>query len=243
MLLAICMVCSSAAMAQDDINIEARLGYTIGGTMPLEMPASIRGLNAYTPQPNFQLGVDAEKMIAPDWGLQVGLNLDHKGMSTDAITKGYHMTMVRGGEAIEGFFTGNVVTDNDTWGLTLPVVVTWHPAQNVKLHAGPYVQCYLSKAFGGYAYDGYLRKDTPTGERIELGSSDTERGEYSFNDEMRPIDLGLDLGVDWYVGKRLGVYANLNWGLLNAFRSSFTTIEQSMNPVYGTVGVTYRLRK
>ena len=39
------------------------VGYNIGGTAPIGMPASIRTLHSYTLQPNFTLGVDAHHVI------------------------------------------------------------------------------------------------------------------------------------------------------------------------------------
>lgn len=238
---AVLMLAGIAANAQD-IDIDARVGYNIGGTMPLGMPASIRGLNEYTPQANFQLGVDAEKRFTDKWGAEVGLKLDRKGMHTDAQVKNYHMTMERGGEAIEGVFTGNVVTNTSTWSLSIPVQATFHPVENVKIKAGPYAQLNIVKAFGGYAYDGYLRKGDPTGERIELGNTETERGEYEFDSDIRPFSFGMDFGVDWYIKNNIGVYADLTWGMTNAFKSSFKTIEQSMYPIYGTIGIMYKLK-
>ena len=145
-----------------DVSIEAQIGYNIGGTMPLGMPASIRGLNSYTPQLNPQVGIKAEKPLADKWGVEAGVILDRKAMKTDAQVKGYHMTMSRGGEAIEGYFTGNVVTDVGTWTLSVPVEMTFKPTENLKIYAGPYVGWNMSRNFEGYAYDGYIRKDTPT---------------------------------------------------------------------------------
>lgn len=225
-----------------DVNVEALVGYNIGGTMPLGMPASIRGLNSYTPQLNPQVGIKAEKPITGKWGVETGVVLDRKAMKTDAQVKGYHMTMSRGGEAIEGYFTGNVVTEVGTWTLGIPVEMTFKPADNLKIYAGPYVGLNLSRNFEGYAYDGYIRKDTPTGERIELGNTAEERGEYNFNDDMRKAQWGINAGVAYQLIDKLGIYANLAWGMSGAFNKEFRTIEQKMYPIYGTIGLNYKLK-
>lgn len=225
-----------------DVSVDAQIGYNIGGTMPLGMPASIRGLNSYTPQLNPQVGIKAEKPLADKWGVEAGVILDRKAMKTDAQVKGYHMTMSRGGEAIEGYFTGNVVTEVGTWTMSVPVEMTFKPTDKLKVYAGPYVGWNFSRNFEGYAYDGYIRNDTPTGERIELGSTAEERGEYNFNDDMRAAQWGINAGVSYKLTHGLGVYANLAWGMSGAFNKDFRTIEQKMYPIYGTIGLNYKLK-
>lgn len=42
--------------------------------------------------------------------------------------------------------------------------------------------------------------------------------------------------------KCLGVSADLNWGLTGIFPGDFKTVEQTLYPVYGTIGVFYRLK-
>jgi hypothetical protein len=56
------------------------------------------------------------------------------------------------------------------------------------------------------------------------------------------VQFGIGLGVDWQVYKCLGVSADLNWGLTGIFPSDFKTVEQALYPVYGTIGVFYRLK-
>jgi hypothetical protein len=44
------------------------------------------------------------------------------------------------------------------------------------------------------------------------------------------------------VGEGIGMSADLNWGLTGIFPSDFKTVEQTLYPVYGTIGVFYRLK-
>ena len=62
------------------------------------------------------------------------------------------------------------------------------------------------------------------------------------DDDMRSVQFGVGIGVDWQVYKCLGVSADLNWGLTGIFPSDFKTVEQTLYPVYGTIGVFYRLK-
>lgn len=220
-----------------DITLDVRRGINIGGVMPLSMPASIRGLNSYTPQLNPQLALYASTPLGRNFGLMSGVRIERKAMKTDARVKGYHMVMTRGGESVEGLFTGNVATKSSTWGVTVPVFATYAVCNAVQMRLGPYLSLLFSKTFGGHAYEGYLRKDTPTGERVEIGTTPETWGDYNFNDDMRSFQLGMDLGVDWRLSDKFGFYADLQWGLTDAFKSSFATIEQTMYPIYGTIGI------
>lgn len=227
----------------------AHVGYNIGGTAPIGMPASIRTLHSYSLRPNFTLGVDVYHPISGKWGYIGGIRFENKGMKTDAGVKGYHMKIVRGGEELEGLFTGSVVTKVDMCLLTVPLQATYDVSNKVRLKLGPYVSYITAKKFEGWAYDGYLRrqeegheKGDPTGQKVMLGHDDGERGNYDFSSDMRNWQFGLDLGADWFITKRWGAKAELSWGLTGIFKKGFDTIEQTMYPVYGTIGVTYQLK-
>ena len=232
---------ASAENILDGWEYTVRLGYNVGGTMPIGMPATIRSLNKYKLEANFALGIDVHKPLTSQWGVLAGLHLENKGMEVDATVKNYHMEMTQGGESMEGYFTGNLVTECDEWALTLPVMATFKVCDNVMLKCGPYLSYLATKSFKGYVYDGYLRHGNPTGEKINMGNGDS-RATFDFSDQMRRLHVGVDIGVDWQIWHRWGVYADLQWGLNGIHKSSFTTIEQTLYPIYGTLGVIYKLK-
>ena len=121
----------------DNIELKMHLGYNIGGTAPVGMPASIRRLNSYTLQPNLLLGVEADKALDDHWGLTLGLQIENKGMKEDARVKNYHEEVVRGGEKLAGMFTGDVTTEVTEWMLTIPLHARWQATNRFSLHAGP----------------------------------------------------------------------------------------------------------
>lgn len=225
-----------------DIEGYGRVGYSIGGNAPLPMPATIRSLNSYKLQPNVSFGIDAFKPIHGKWGAMVGIHFENKGMHIDADVKNYHMEIVKGGEKLSGVFTGKNNSTATQWMFTAPIQAVCCLRPNLKLKLGPYFSYLTQGKFEGYAYDGYLRVNDPTGERIDMGHDEGERGDYEFNDDMRKFQMGIDLGVDWYFSRRVGVYADLQWGLTGTFKSSFNTIEQTLYPIYGTIGLTYKIR-
>lgn len=218
-----------------------RVGYNVGGTAPMGLPASIRRLNSYTPLLTPAAGVD---VLIPnnDWrGFLTGIRIERKAMEEDATVKNYHMEITQGGQTLAGMFTGDVTTRTSQWVVTVPLQAVWR-VNRVKLKVGPYASWAFAKDFSGWAHNGYLRVDDPTGAKVELGEADDERGNYDFDEHVRNWQVGLALGADWHLTRRIGVYADLNWGITRVMKSDFHTIEQSLYPIYGQVGVTYRIK-
>ena len=226
----------------DDVEMKARLGYSIGGTAPLGMPASIRSIEAFHVTPNFQLGFDVAKPLRGQWGVQTGLMLENKGMDGEVMTKAYRMKVRMDESEIEGYYTGRVRQKVTEWMLTLPVQATYQLGQKVRVKAGPYVSMLIDKDFSGYAADGYLRKDDPTGLKVVMGNQEGEWATYDFTDDMRWLQAGVAAGAEWQAWQRLGFSFDLSWGLTGIHKSDFKTVEQTLYPIYGTIAVTYKLR-
>jgi hypothetical protein len=226
----------------DSVKIDVRLGYGIGGTAPVGMPATIRNLNSYTMQPNFSFGADIQKDFTSHWGIMSGIHIENKGMKTDATVKNYHMEIVRENESLTGNFTGRDVAKVKEWMLTIPVQATFRVNDLLLIKFGPYASLLMSKEFSGYVYNGYLRVGNPTGPKVEMGNDESTRGTYDFSSDMRRMQYGLDLGADFYCWRNIGIYADVSWGFTGIFHSSFKTVEQTLYPIYGTIGVIYRLK-
>lgn len=235
-------VSHAKAVTLDSLQLKARVGYNIGGTSPLPVPETIRSIDSYSLTPSFMVGLDAMLPLSQKWGLMAGLRFENKGMKAAVTTKAYFMEVVKGDQKMTGLFTGHVEQDVKQWMLTVPVQATLTLSPKVMLKGGPYVSFLLNKEFSGIASDGYLRKDTPTGAKILMGNKEGEWATYEFNDDMRSLQFGISIGADWQVHKRIGVSADLNWGLSGVFPGDFKTVEQTLYPIYGTIGVFYRLK-
>ncbi|MCI6168945.1 MAG: porin family protein [Sodaliphilus pleomorphus] len=216
-------------------------GYEVGGSAPTSMPASIRGVNKLSLTPNLIAGFQMEKPLTGRIGLQLGLQFENKGMTVDSRVKNYHVAVERGGETLEGQFTGNVNVHATEWMFTVPLMATYKVGK-VHLKAGPYVSYLTSCDFHGWAYNGYLREGDPTGAKVQLGETEAERGNFDFSDHMRRWHAGLGLGADWHISYHLGAFFNLAYTFNGIFKSDFTTVEETLHPIYGQLGITYRLR-
>lgn len=239
---ALLAVSAGAARHLDDLSVEARAGYSLGAATPLGIPATIRELNSYKLTPNLILGIDARLPLSERWGLLTGFHFENKGMNVAITTKGYHMAIVKGGEELEGVYTGRVQQHTKAWMLSVPVMATVDLARQWLLRAGPYVSVLTAHDFSGNVSDGYLRKDTPTGQKIEMGHTEDERATYDFSDSMRRLQMGIGVGADWKFASRVGLSADLSWGLTGIMKSSFKTVEQTLYPIYGTLSLTYRIK-
>ena len=234
--------CPAEAGSLDSLQLKARAGYSIGGTTPIPLPETIRSIDSYSLTPSFMVGLDAMLPLTQQWGIMTGLRLENKGMKATVTTKAYFMEVVKGDQKMSGLFTGRVEQEVKQWMLTVPVQATFTLSHRVMLKGGPYVSFLLSKGFSGIASDGYLRKDSPTGPKILMGNREGEWATYDFDNDMRGVQFGVGIGVDWLVYKRLGVSADLNWGLTGIFPGDFKTVEQTLYPVYGTISVFYKLK-
>lgn len=224
-----------------------RAGYNVGGTTPLGLPASIRSIDAFRLCPSPMLGADITIPLSLHSGqstcslqLTAGLRFENKGMDAEITVKGYSMEMRKGDSQLGGLFTGHVKQQVDQWMVTLPVTLQLQ-LTSLDIRIGPYLSVVVWKDFSGIAFDGYLRQGTPTGPKVEIGDKEGEWATYDFSADMRRLQWGLCLGVDWHLHPRFGLAADLTWGLTGIFHSDFKTVEQTLYPIYGTVGLFYNL--
>lgn len=239
------MLIARPAKAQEDtrkLQLKARVGYSIGGTAPLGLPASIRSIESFRLTPNFMVGIDGMVPLTEKIGLQAGLHLDIKDMDGEVTTKGYHMQVKMDADELEGLYTGHVRQKVRQRMLTIPLLLTYELSSKVQLRGGPYMSFLLSKEFSGYAFSGYLRKDDPTGAKVVMGDKDGEWATYDFSDDMRRCQVGVTVGIDWAFYRQLGLSADIAWGLSGIHHSNFKAVEQTLYPIYGTLGLFYRIR-
>lgn len=225
----------------DSVDVRLRIGYNFGGTSPLSLPASIRSIDAF--RPTFSPCIGAEMtipVVRGQWSVVGGIRLENKGLDAEVTVRGYRMAMVKGNSQISGLFWGHVSQEVSQWMLTVPVSFQLS-ISDFRFRLGPYVSLLVSKEFSGIASDGYLRQGDPTGPKIEIGNKEGEWATYDFSDDMRSLQWGVGIGVDWQMSSRLGLSADLHWGLSCIFQSDFKTVEQTLYPIYGSVGVFWRI--
>ncbi len=216
-------------------NVRLSAGYNLGGTAPLPLPVEIRGIEGFNPGLNLSLEGCAEKMFGKgDWGLRFGIELETKGMTTNADTKNYYMEVANGDGIVSGYWTGKVETKVKNTYLSIPVLAIYKINERWNVSAGAYASFLLDGEFTGAAYDGYLREGDPTGEKTEL-----ESAAYDFSSDICKFQYGLQAGAEYKIYKHLAVFADLKWGINGIFPGDYSSVTFALYPIYGTLGFTY----
>lgn len=222
------------------LEYEVKAGFNIGGTSPLPLPQEIRAIKGYSPTICFSIEGDIIKWLGKQekWGVIIGLRLETKGMETKARTKNYGMEIIgNGGEKLKGNWTGMVKTKYRGSFFSVPLMAAYKISPRVRISAGPYISYATNGDFSGHVYEGYLRKDTPTGDKVQFQGDKV--APYDFSDDLRDIQWGVQAGVNWKAFKHLTVSGDLIWGLNDIFQKDFNTVTFAMYPIYLNVGFGY----
>ena len=241
LLLALTAMSTHAVTVLDSVRLDMRLGYAVGGTLPTHIGREIRGINNFNPGLNFTVAVGATLPLGQRWAIHTGLRFETGGMDVDSRVKNYDIEVVRGDESLSGMFVGNVRIKSAQRRITLPVQASYSLGQTISLRAGLFMGWLTHRRFWGWAYDGYLREGTPVGPKIEMGIEPGERGDFDFDNNMRVMQWGLDVGADWQFHPRWGAFAELTYGFNGLFKSNFHSV-QPLRPMYGSLGIMYRFK-
>jgi len=240
-LLALATATSMHASVLDSLWVDARLGYIVGGTIPTHMGKEIRGINSFNPGLNFSIAIESTLPMGNNWAIHSGLRFELGSMDVDSRVKNYDIEVVRGEESLDGIFVGNVRIKTTQRRITLPIQAQYDFSREFKLRGGLFMGWLTSRKFWGWAYDGYLREGTPVGAKIEMGHDPGDRGDFDFDKNMRHMQWGIDVGADWQFHHRWGLYAELTYGLNGLFKSDFHSV-QTLRPMYGSLGILYRIK-
>ncbi len=240
-LMTVATVVGADASVLDSLSLDARLGYTVGGTIPTHIGKEIRGINSFNPGLNFSLAAEATLPLDAHWAIHSGLRLELGSMDVDSRVKNYEIEVVRGEESLNGIFMGNVRIKTTQRRLSLPVQAQYSFSPEFRLRGGLFMGWLFSRKFWGWAYDGYLREGSPIGAKIEMGHEPGDRGDFDFDKNMRHMQWGLDVGADWQFHRRWGLFAELTYGFGGLFKSDFHSV-QTLRPMYGSLGITYRIK-
>lgn len=237
-----CVLFSSPSIAQSvqrgTVEWKVRLGFNMGGTTPLPLPAEIRKIESYSPKFNPSLGIAARYVLTDKWGIETGLSLETKGMEVTDHVKYMYTSVVlsEGGKPLTGYFVGNNRTNVDMGYLTLPVYGSYKINDRWNTRLGIYAAKVLSRKFSGDVSDGYLRVGEPTGPKQEI-----TKATFDFSKNIRDFDFGLSGGADCRIAKKISGFVNVNWGLTPFFAKNDNPLQFNLHNIYGTLGVAYRL--
>lgn len=224
----------------DKLGLQFVLGGQVGGATPLSLPREIRKIKSYSPNVPFFVGAKANYTLDSRWGLSLGLLFEGKGMDTKASVKSYKTTFNAvndSREELRGYYTGDITTKVHNLYVSLPLQAVYRLAERWDLLAGPYVSFAVRKEFYGEAYNGYLRHEQPTGNKIVVDHAD-----YDFKESVRNIDVGLSAGTQYHINGRFLALAQLDYGFNNIMKTGFESISFGLHNIFLNVGIGYRLK-
>lgn len=233
------LVVINAQTSERKIEYNFALGFNIGGTTPIGLPAEIRGIDSYQPTLNLTVGASALKMLSPKWGVEAGLRFENKGMKTGVEVRNWQMTVnIQSGDDTgtkTGYFTGRIKNKTSISYLALPVRAIYRINEKWDLKGGLYFSYAIDRSFTGNVIEGRIR-ETPLHPVIGITKAD-----YDYSEDLRKFDLGIDLGANWKVYRNLAVHANLTWGFLPVLDPDKRRVNMDNYNVYLNIGVNYTL--
>lgn len=216
-----------------------RLGFTIGGITPVPLPAEVREMMTFSPNGAFMQEIYGYKLFKEKFGFYFGERLAIEGMNVEARVKNYHMSIEQGGDYISGYFTGVDKTEAKLISVKIPIEFMARVNSRLDLRVGPYIQINLHREFKGEVYDGYLRENTPTGQKIIF--SDGSKATYDFSEDVKKTCFGAEVAADFQIKNGFGIFANLDYGFRSVFPDDFETISFKMYPIFFSLGLSYRI--
>lgn len=216
-----------------------RLGFTIGGITPVPLSAEIREMMTFSPNGAFMQEFYGYKLFKERFGFYFGERLAIEGMNVEARVKNYHMSIEQGGDYISGYFTGVDKTEAKLISVKIPIEFMARVNSRLDLRVGPYIQINLHREFKGEVYDGYLRENTPTGQKVVF--SDGSKATYDFSEDVKKTCFGAEVAADFQIKNGFGIFANLDYGFRSVFPDDFETISFKMYPIFFSLGVSYRI--
>lgn len=214
-------------------------GVNIGGATPLGMPREVRKVTKYNPGFNTMLQGKVIKWWDADrhWGTSLAIGVEDKAMKINADVKNYHTEIIRDNERVAGYWTGFVHVDYSSTFLTMPLNMEYRFNDRWRVRGGFFASYRLDGNFSGYVSDGYLRNNTPVGEKIEY--KDGNRAAYEFDGDLRRWMWGAQIGGSWRAYRHFSVNADLSYSFNNIFRKDFTTVRNTLHPLYLNIGFGY----
>lgn len=222
-----------------DVEYKIGVGFNVGGTMPIGLPAEIRGINSYSPTANLSVSGHAMKMFNSRWGAQIGLRIENKGHNAGIDVKNYRMTLNIGeGDDTgvkRGYFTGSIKNKTRFTYLTIPVSAVYRLNDKWDFRIGAYASYALDRSFEGHVVKGHVR-ETPMTAIIGITKAD-----YDYTDDLRRFDAGIELGTSFKVYRSLAINADLTWGGIKTLSPDTRKIDMDNYNIYLNIGVCYTL--
>ena len=212
-----------------------KLGIGLGGSSPVPIPNRISEMK-WTPHLCVLIGYDLRYGFNDKIGVKSGLQIKHVGMTAEAKVYQMFTQAIVEDAQVSGYFTGYNETVLHATYLSLPLQFSFSPNSAWTFDAGAFFALKLQGHFSGAVKEGYIRIETPTGEKVEVGYEP-----FDFSEFISPFNYGVEITASRRFGSRWSGWFDLSWALNSTFKSAFRGLEYKMYNIYGFVGIDYKL--
>ena len=231
---------NNEAMSDDskDLHFSSQIigGFNVGVSMPFPVPNRLSNFSwtpPFTPYIGWKMTLYSNKFF----GITTGLFFGSKGMNTKASVYQLYTEVEVDNIYTKGYFTGRNETNVNNLYLTFPVELCFIKSY-YRIEFGTLFSYSIKKGFGGIVYEGYLRRNDPTGDRIEIDSSP-----YNFDSEVRNFDIALTADFQRKIVNKLYIDCGIDWSFTPLLNSDFNGVPYKMYNIYAHIGVAYYLRE
>lgn len=223
-----------------NMDYQVRTHFSIGGSSPFLMPREIRKIITYNPTLVLGLEANATKWFSSSkrWGVRIGASVETKGMKTRALVRNYYTEVAQNEEKIKGYFTGEVLTDAKNAYFTAPFSLLYKKSERLSFFSTIFLSGLMDGGFKGQVSNGYLRQNTPVGEKIlfeEEGSA-----QYDFSEEVRKFQWGASLGSEYFLTKHFLIFGEMTFGISPLLNNNFEAISFPLHNIYLKMGFGHR---
>ncbi|MGV0924687.1 porin family protein [Empedobacter tilapiae] len=223
-----------------NIEYQAKAQFSIGGASPIGIPAEIRKIESYNPTLQLGIGLNVTKWFYDNrkFGVRIGLNVEGRGMKTQAKVKNYYTQIEDDTDAqTKGYFTGHVITEMDNAYISMPILFIWNTSERWNLYGGFYFSTLIDKSFSGYIYEGTFREGSPIGEPTTF--ENTAKGLYDFSNYLSPFQFGSQVGAEFKLKNNFSLFLDITMAHKQVFKKDFEAISFKMYNIYGNAGFGY----
>ena len=233
-------ICAQAQLFDMSRNLNfsnhVEIGMNVGASMPIPISERVSNMSwtpPFAPYIGWRLFVYGNH----HFGVSTGVFVSVKGMTANASVYQLFTSVNIDGVKTEGYFTGRNNTNVKNLYASFPVELSY-VKDYYRISLGLLMSKIVKKSFTGYVGDGYLRRNTPVGDRIDIVEAP-----FDFSEEVRNFDVAVTLNFYRKLYERWFVSCGLDMSITPMTNNSFTGMPFSLYNVYGHVGLSYRFGK
>lgn len=224
-------------------------GLNIGTTAPIPFPSSQLDIKDVTFKLNPQLGANVIYNINDKWGIGTGITIDWKSMNVrtkvhdvySSITVPVTIEGIPAGTILHGHIEGRAVTKTNMIYLTEPFYGTYRFNHKWQVRLGGYIAQTLKREFKGSVSDVNIVIDKINGNPIGELDKNIPYATYNFSKNVHKFETGLLTGAEYRLNNNVGFYASFTWAL-NPYFSGENPVDFTTRNLFGSLGVTYRIK-